>query len=113
MKVLSGQNISRKENYKLEKTAFTTLFLALVIIFLKFLNFIFTSKMIHDSELIPDYAIQFALRESFYSGLILSFGIVITFYLYRIKKYQLVIILNVIFIIQSLALSFIMNFMNN
>ena len=113
METVLDQNMSEKENIKLEKIAFITLILALIYIFLKFFNYIFTSTLILDSELIPDNAIKFALKESFYSGLILSFGIVITFYLYRIKKYQTVIFLNVLFIVQSLALPYVLNLTAN
>ncbi|MEZ7900374.1 MAG: hypothetical protein QMC21_10475 [Flavobacteriales bacterium] len=108
-----NQNISEKENQKLEKIAFISILLALVYIFLKFFNYIYTSSFILDSVLIPDYTIKFALKESFYSGLILSFGIIITFYLYKRKKYFLVIMLNAIFIVQSLALPYILHIANN
>ncbi len=107
------QEISDKENPKLEKLAFFSLLLGLVFIFLKFFNYVYTSQFILDSVLIPNYTIQFALKESFYSGLILSFGIIITFYLYKLKKHQIVILLNAIFIIQSLALPYILAFVNN
>lgn len=102
-----------KENNKLEKLAFISMLLALVFIFLKFFNYVYTSTNIIDSPLIPNYAINYALKESFFSGLILSFGIILTFYLYKIKKYYIVILLNAIFIVQSLALPYILYFVNN
>jgi hypothetical protein len=108
-----NQNISEKENQKLEKIASISILLGLVCIFLKFFNYVYTSSFILDSVLIPDYTIKYALKESFYSGLILSFGIIITFYLYKIKKYYLVIMLNAIFIVQSLALPYILYIVNN
>ena len=57
-----NQNISEKENQKLEKIAFISILLALVYIFLKFFNYIYTSSFILDSVLIPDYTIKFALK---------------------------------------------------
>lgn len=113
MEDILDQNNSEKENQKLEKIAFVSMILALVYIFLKFFNYVYTSTNIIDSPLIPNYAINYALKESFYSGLILSFGIIITFYLYKIKKYYIVILLNAIFIVQSLALPYILHFINN
>lgn len=113
MDEILDQDNSEKENKKLEKIAFISLLVALIFIFLKFLNYSYTATSLLDSPLIPKYTVSFALKESFFSGLILSIGIIITFYLYKIKKYYTVILLNAIFIVQSLALPYILNFVNN
>lgn len=113
MEDIIDRNTLEKDNTKLEKIAFTTMLLALIYVFLKFFNYVFTYLNLTDSVLIPEYSVNYILIESFYSGLILSFGIIITFYLYKIKKYYLVIILNTIFIVQSLALPYILYFVNN
>ena len=108
MEDILDQHNSKKENQKVEKIAFISMLLALVYVFLKFFRYVFESNYMLDSPLIPSYTINFALKESFYSGLILSFGIIITFYLYKIKKHQIVIFLNILLIVQSLALPYIL-----
>ncbi|MGB1040278.1 MAG: hypothetical protein ACPGVD_05355 [Flavobacteriales bacterium] len=114
MNEIIDDNITEEiENKKLEKLAFFSILVGLVFIFLKFINYAYTAISLLDSILIPKYTVSFALKESFFSGLFLSFGIIITFYLYKLKKYQIVILLNAIFIVQSLALQFILAFANN
>jgi len=68
MKDIKDQNKPfEKENLKLETLAFISLLL--VYIFLKFSNYVYTNAYILDMVLIPKIAINYALKESFYSGL--------------------------------------------
>lgn len=92
----------------IEKAAFTSILLALVFTFLKFFRYVYTTVYMLDSQLIPTYTINYSLKDSFFSGLILSLGVIITFYLYKLKKYQIVLILNAIFIVQCFVLPLIL-----
>ena len=111
--IIDQNSFDKNGNSKLEKSAFLSLLVGLVFIFLKFFRYTYETYYLLDSILIPKYTINFAFKESFFSGLILSFGVIITFYLYKLKKYQLVILLNVIFIVQSLTLPYILYLANN
>lgn len=105
---IDQEDKSSVQTASIEKAAFTSILLALVFIFLKFFRYVYATVYMLDSQLIPKYTINYLLEDSFFSGLFLSFGIIVTFYLYKLKKYQIVLILNAIFIVQCFVLPLIL-----
>lgn len=98
--------------HKLSIIAFNSILFALFIIAYKFVIYFLHSTQI-DSALIPNYVHTFPFKISFASGLILCLSLIVTLYLYKLKKYTLVIILNAIFIVRSISLPYIMQVVNN
>ena len=110
--IIDQNEILEKVNKKLEKMAFRSILFVIL-----FLTYKFTIYFIHsiqiDSVLIPNYVHTFPFKASFASGLFLCITLIVTFYLYKIKKYQLVIMLNAIFITQGIAFPYILHIANN